>query len=92
MKYYVIYKNKSGKIVNLHIYDTEKNAPPIEKAKEAISEWKDKSRTPILIEDKNIIEILDYVYRFEDNKDLQERADCYEEALRDIYKIADKAL
>lgn len=88
MKYYVIMKDAENKIISLQGYDDSK--VKIEDLKERILNYPRDIATPELITDENTIKVLDFLYRFDEDYDLQKKHDKLEQAIYEINQILER--
>ena len=87
MKNYIIIRTKENKVRTVQRLDNEKF--PVSLIKEKIEQWQDGPK-PELIIDQTTIDILDFIFRNEDNVDLQYKHDKLETAIYEINQILER--
>ena len=86
-KNYTVQTDKDGNITSFSFVDN--NNQPVEKIKLLIIGWNKakKDTTYELIEDEKTIKILDYLHRFEDNEDMENKLRRYENLFEDMQNL-----
>jgi hypothetical protein len=74
-------RDKDNKIRSVDKYHKEKRS--VEEIKEKITEWKEEPK-PELIEDQKMIEVLDSLYRHENEPDIKKELEARKKELLDL--------
>ncbi len=93
MTNYVIKIDKDSKIIEFYKYKNEKFS--IELIKKKIDTWNNTIGNIDrfeLIEDAKTIEVLDFIHRFEDDKDMETKVGDYESAISQISDIVNRLI